>query len=116
MANEFVSINSDVIETVIGSKTKFKGTVKTDKPIRIDGVFEGTIDTTNLVLVSEGGRFNGTMTCRELDLIGEARGKINCTEVLKFALSGRLIGDVETANVDIHPGSYYDGTLKIIKA
>lgn len=115
MANEFVSINSDVIETVIGSKTQFKGSVNTDKPIRIDGRFEGTIETTNLVLISEGGYFDGTMKCKELDLIGEARGNIYCSEILKFALSGKLIGDAEVANIDLHPGSFYDGKLKIVK-
>lgn len=115
MASEFVSINSDVIETVIGSKTQFKGSVSTDKPIRIDGRFEGTIETTNLVVISENAYFEGTLRCSELDLLGEAKGKFYCSEILKFALSGKLTGDVETPNIDLRPGSFYDGSLKIIK-
>ena len=53
--DQTVSISSETIETVIGSQTRFKGNVKTDKPIRIDGIFEGDIDSTNLVLISESG-------------------------------------------------------------
>ena len=113
MANDNVSINSDVIETVIGPKTRFKGTVSTDKPVRIEGNFEGTIDSTDKVEVAETGFFEGTLNCRELNLLGEVKGKVNCFEVFRFALSGKFTGDAVTANVDIHPGSDFDGTLKI---
>ncbi len=110
-----VSINSTVIETVIGPKTKFKGSVNTDKPITIQGNFEGTIDSTNVVVVEETGYFEGTANCRELDLVGEVKGKIMCSDVLKFLSGGKFRGDAVVANIDIHPGADYDGTLKIQK-
>ena len=113
--NEGVSISSDVIETVIGPKTKFKGSVTTDKPIKIQGSYEGDINSEGLVVIDETGYFDGTLKCKELDLIGEAHGKVECTEVFKFALSGKFKGDAVTANLDIRPGSDFDGTLKISK-
>ena len=113
--NEGVSISSDVIETVIGPKTKFNGSVTTDKPIKISGVYEGEINSTNLVVIEECGSFNGTLKCAKLDLAGKAEGKIECTEMFKFELSGRFKGDAITTNLDICPGSDFDGTLKIKK-
>ena len=110
-----VSINSTVIETVIGPKTKFKGSVNTDKPIKIQGNFEGTIDSTNIVLVEETGYFEGTANCKELDLVGEINGKVLCSDVFKFADGGKFRGEAIVANIDIHPGADYDGTLKIQK-
>ena len=113
--SEFTNIDSNVIETVIGPKTKFEGSVNTDKPIKIEGHFEGTIDSTNIVIVEESAYFNGKIICKELDLIGEVNGEVKCSEVLKFAIGGKFKGDAIVANVDIHPGADFDGTLKITK-
>ena len=110
-----VSINSAVIETVIGPKTKFKGSVNTDKPIKIQGKFEGTIESSNIVVVEETGYFEGTADCREMDLVGEVNGKVLCSDVLKFADGGKFRGEAIVANIDIHPGADYDGSLKILK-
>lgn len=115
MDNQRVSINSDVNETVIGAKTKFKGTVTTDKPITIEGIYDGIIDSTSEVTITETGTFDGTLNCKSLTLEGTASGKVTCTDVFSFALSGKFKGDAVTANVDIHPGSDFDGTLKIAR-
>ena len=110
-----VSITSDSAATVIGPKTGFKGNITTDKSIRIEGKFEGDINSEDVVIVSETGYFKGTVKCREFDLQGEADGSITCTELMRFALSGKFRGDVTTANIDIKPGSDFDGNLKILK-
>lgn len=113
MDNNSVSISSDVYETIIGQKTTFKGTVNTDKLIRIEGVYEGTIESTGTVIISETGKFDGILNCKDLELLGQATGNVKCTDTFKFALTGKFKGDAVTANIDIHPGSDFDGTLKI---
>ena len=47
--NDSISIDSELIETIIGLNTKFKGSVKTDKVLRIDGEFEGEIESTTVM-------------------------------------------------------------------
>ena len=110
-----VTIDSEVIETVIGSKTRFKGSVATDKPIRIDGVYEGEIDSTALVVISESGSFNGQMKCRELQLKGSAEGTVVCEELLQLANTGRFSGDADTKDAIIIVGSVFDGSLRMSK-
>ena len=63
--SDSVSIDSEIIETIIGLNTKFKGSVKTDKIIRIDGEFEGDITSTAKVIISETGKFNGEIRNKE---------------------------------------------------
>ena len=115
MDNQNVNINSEVMETVIGSKTKFKGTVSTDKPVKIEGDFEGIIESTSTVEITETGYFEGKCTCSQMNLAGEMLGEVACAELLTLALTGKFKGDAVTANIDIHPGSDFDGTLKIRK-
>ncbi len=115
MNRNSVSLDSETIETVIGSKTRFKGSVATDKPIRIDGVFEGDIDSTALVVINESGSFNGQMKCRELQLKGRAEGTVVCAELLQLANTGSFHGDAETKDAIIIVGSDFDGQLRMKK-
>jgi len=110
---ETVSINTSFVETVIGSQTKFKGSVTTDKPIKVDGVFEGEIHSTDVVYVSETGYINGTVECRECQLTGKAEGKITCTELMQIAEIGYFKGELVTEDLIVVKGSKIDGTCKV---
>ena len=110
-----VEIDSEVSETVIGSGTKFTGTITTAKPIKIDGQFDGTINSTNLVVVSEVGYAEGTINCESFQLNGRGKGNAHCAEVMRFAPSGVYQGEIETKNIVIVEGSVLDGDVKIIR-
>ena len=111
-----VSLSSEVIETVIGGQTRFKGNVKTNKPIRIDGVFEGDIDSTNLVLITEGGRVKGNIKCSELQLKGTGEGTAHCTELMQFAATGSFAGDITVGSLITVPGAFFNGSCRMVKA
>ena len=112
---ESVSINSQIIETVIGAQTKFKGTVATDKPIRIDGYFEGTIDTKSTVIISESGEFSGTIKCADFRLEGKGRGNAICTNLCQIAPGGYFEGDITTSDLITVKGSVINGKIIISK-
>ena len=112
---ESVSINSQIMETVIGAKTKFKGTVMTDKPIKIDGYFEGTIETTSSVVISETGEFSGTMKWADFNLIGKGKGNAICTNLCQIAPGGYFEGDITTADLITVKGSVINGKIIIAK-
>ncbi|MCR5010358.1 MAG: polymer-forming cytoskeletal protein [Clostridia bacterium] len=110
-----VSLSSEVIETVIGGQTRFKGNVKTNKPIRIDGVFEGDIDSTNLVLITESGRVKGNIKCSELQLKGTGEGTAHCTELMQFAATGSFAGDITVGSLITVPGAFFNGSCRMAK-
>ncbi|MBO4861325.1 MAG: polymer-forming cytoskeletal protein [Firmicutes bacterium] len=110
-----VSLSSEVIETVIGGQTRFKGNVRTDKPIRIDGIFEGDIDSTNLVLITETGRVKGNIKCSELQLKGTGEGTANCTALMQFASTGSFAGDITVGSLITVPGAVFNGNCRMVK-
>ena len=112
---ESVSISSRIAETVIGSQTKFKGTVKTEKPIRIDGYFEGEIETADVVFVSESGEVNGTVVCREMQLLGKGSGKLTCSELLRITETGSFEGEIAAADLETVKGSVIKGNIQICR-
>ncbi len=110
-ASGTVSIDSETIETIIGVNTRFKGTVQTNKTIRIDGVYDGIIESDSLVIISETGSFTGTLSCRELRLDGNAEGTVSCTELIRIADIGKFCGDLTTKNIIMTEGSLLDGKV-----
>ena len=111
-----VSLSSEIIETVIGGQTRFKGNVKTDKPIRIDGTFEGDIESTNLVLITESGRVKGNIRCSELQLKGTGEGTARCTSLMQFASTANFAGDITVGSLITVPGAVFNGNCRMMKA
>ena len=108
-----VSISSKAIETVISAQTKFKGTVTTEKALRIDGYFEGDITTTDVVVVTEGGEFKGNLKCKEFQLYGKGSGTAECQELCHLTDSGSFEGDITTAALITVKGSRLNGKVII---
>lgn len=105
------SVNSLIIETIIGADTVFKGNISTAKPIRIDGVYEGEIVSEDIIIITETGKFNGTLKCRELQIAGCGEGSATCTELMEFAPTGKFKGDITTKNIVTCKETVIDGTL-----
>ncbi len=108
------SINSEIIETVIGAQTKFKGNVKTDKPIRIDGYFEGEIISTDLVIITKTGIFTGSISCREMQLYGSCKGNATCSQLTNIRAEAVFEGDLTTKNLITVESSVLDGTCRML--
>lgn len=105
------SVNSLIIETAIGAETVFKGNISTSKPIRIDGTYEGEINSDDIVIITETGSFKGNLKCRELQISGRGEGTATCTELMEFAPTGKFKGDITTRNIVTCKETVIDGTL-----
>ncbi len=105
------SIDSIIVETAIGVDTVFKGSINTNKPIRIDGHYEGQIFSDNLIIITETGYFSGEMKCRELQLQGKGEGEVSCTELMQLSNTGSFKGKIATKDIILVKGSQLDGTI-----
>ena len=105
------SVDSIIVETAIGVDTVFKGSINTNKPIRIDGHYEGKIDSDNLIIVTETGFFSGEMKCRELQLQGKGEGTVVCTELMQLSNTGAFCGNITTKDIILVKGSQIDGQI-----
>ncbi|MBO4881399.1 MAG: polymer-forming cytoskeletal protein [Firmicutes bacterium] len=105
------SVDSVIVETAIGVDTVFKGSITTNKPIRIDGHYEGDITSDNLIIVSETGFFSGDMKCRELQIQGKGEGSVMCTDLMQFSSTGSFRGNIATKDIILVKGSQIDGKI-----
>ena len=115
---ETLSINSDmpdILETVIGQGTAFKGDINTDKSVRIEGDFDGSIESSSKVFIGKAGKMTGSVKCSEMTVEGDIDCSVNCSELFTLATTGKFKGEVSAKNVSILPGCEFDGQLKVKK-
>ena len=105
------TVDSVIVETAIGVDTVFKGSINTNKPIRIDGHYEGEIHSDNLIIITETGYFSGEMKCRELQIQGKGEGTVFCSELMQFSATGSVRGEISTKDIILVKGSQIDGKI-----
>ena len=110
MFSKSKDITSEKIENIIGPTAHFNGDLKTEGTIRIDGTFEGTIETTASVIVGEGAKVVADITARNVSISGAVKGNLNISGRLEILAKGQLWGDISTASLVIDDGGFFRGT------
>ncbi|MEA3459926.1 MAG: polymer-forming cytoskeletal protein [Chloroflexota bacterium] len=103
-------VPSPPMETIIGPATEFKGELKSDGGIRIDGAYGGSLETTGNVIISEGAKVTAEVTAHNISISGEVQGNIMADRV-EVLSTGRVIGDVTVNSFLLDEGGHIQGKL-----
>lgn len=96
------------IETIVGPNARFKGVIQSDGGVRIDGVFEGTVDITGNLVVGESAKVVAEIEANNVSIAGAVKGDItgNRVEILD---TGRVWGDMRINTLLLNEGAYLRG-------
>ncbi len=96
------------IETVIGPNAHFRGSLVSEGGIRIDGIFEGNIQTTGNLVIGESAKIIADIQANNISISGAVKGNItgNRVEVLE---TGRVWGDLTVNSLLVSEGAYLRG-------
>ena len=97
------------IETVIGPTANFKGTVQSDGGLRVDGVFEGTIQIAGNLIIGESGKVIAEVNAQNVSVAGALKGSVKAVGRLEILSSGRVWGDISVASFLIDEGGFFRG-------
>lgn len=103
----------DRVDTIIGKDTRFKGTLQAIATLRIDGHFEGEIDTQGDVFIGEGGIAKATIKARNCIVSGEISGDIVVEQKLEIASTGKIVGNIKCENLIIGEGAVFSGICEM---
>lgn len=101
--------------TIIGTGSKFNGTLITVGIVRVDGYFSGEITVEGSVIVGENGYIKGNIKSSKVTIAGNVEGNIYCSGCLELTASGKLHGDIEVKNVSIEDGAVFTGKCSMIQ-
>jgi cytoskeletal protein CcmA (bactofilin family) len=102
----------ETIETVIGSTASFQGTVQADGSIRIDGVFEGTIETAGNLIIGDQAKILADIVAHNVSVAGAVKGNISANRV-EILESGRIWGDLTVNSFTLDDGGFVSGQVNM---
>lgn len=100
---------TDRIETILGVNSNFNGHLKTEGGVRVDGVFEGTLESAGNVIIGQGSRIIADITAQNITVAGAVKGNITATGRLEILAEGQVWGDISVASLLIDEGGYFRG-------
>ena len=96
------------IETVIGPNCHIEGTIQSDGGIRIDGVFQGDIDTTGNLVIGETAKVIAEIKANNISIMGAVKGNISGNQV-EILETGKVWGDLRVNSLLLNKGAYLRG-------
>lgn len=96
------------IETVIGPNAHFRGDLVSEGGVRIDGIFEGTINTTGNLVIGESAKVIAEISANNISISGAVKGNINGNRV-EILETGRVWGDLQVNSLLLNEGAYLRG-------
>jgi cytoskeletal protein CcmA (bactofilin family) len=104
---------SGKIETVLGPGISIKGILTGKGGVRIEGVFEGRIDIEGPLVVGDAGKVvSEEIRAPSLVAGGTLQANIIADKV-QVLRTGRVYGDVTTANLSTEEGGFLKGTIRM---
>jgi|TARA_B100001013_G_scaffold82675_1_gene45005 cytoskeletal protein CcmA (bactofilin family) len=104
MKNFDLSASCNTIE----KNTTFVGNFVSESDFRIDGTFEGSIETKGKVVIGEKGSINGTIVCSSADIAGNFTGTIQVKDLLSVESTGSVEGDVTISKLIVESGAIFN--------
>ncbi|NQY68190.1 MAG: polymer-forming cytoskeletal protein [Flavobacteriales bacterium] len=102
-----------VAHNTIASGTVIEGKILTQGDIRVDGTIKGSIICEGKIVVGESGIIEGDTKCKNANISGMVKAKINVSELLSLKSTAKLIGDIITNKISIEPGANFSGTCSM---
>jgi len=103
--NKFKPPPPGQVETVIGPTTNFKGTVQNDGGLRVEGVFEGVVETGGNFIIGEEAKVMADVVAYNVSVAGSVKGNVKANRV-EILSTGRVWGDVTVKSGDVTVKSF----------
>ena len=115
MARAIKHIEDQIVNSIIGEGSEFKGEFKINGLLRIDGKFRGTINTDGKVLIGQKGEAITDIKAKMVIVGGIVRGNIYATERVILLSTGQIEGNIITNGLIMEDGVVFNGNCTINK-
>lgn len=100
--------------TYLTSDAEFKGTIKFDKIIRVDGNFEGEMVTNDgELMVGKTGKVKANVKVKNASIEGRLDGNIVASEKVELKHKAQLLGDLQARTLVIEEGVIFVGQCNV---
>ena len=86
-----------------------QGIAKLEGVVRIDGQFNGAINTNDMLIVGEHAVIRGSIAADEIVCSGRIEAKLTAKKKIQLLSTAILIGDITTPAFSIEDGAFFHG-------
>jgi cytoskeletal protein CcmA (bactofilin family) len=101
------------IDTILGVGISIKGSLGGKGGVRIEGVFEGPVDLDGPMVIGEQGKVVSNGIRATSVVVGGTVQADVIADKVQVLRTGRLYGDVTTANLSTEEGGFLKGTIRM---
>jgi len=107
----------DLIVTTLGKETDFSGSLSFTESLKIEGRFDGEIDSTGFLYIEEGAEVKATLVkAASVVVAGVVRGNIEADDKVEMLPSAKVYGNVRTSKLRIADGVIFEGRCEMIRS
>ncbi len=90
--------------------TIIKGDITSLADFRLDGELFGNFQTEGKLVIGTTGKITGDIVCKNADIEGGFKGKIEVSELLSVKSNARISGEVTCGKLSVEPGADFSAT------
>jgi cytoskeletal protein CcmA (bactofilin family) len=99
--------------SIISGGTSFKGTLRSEDPLYIEGSFDGEIIASSDVTIARGATVSARIQAIRLTVAGTLDGSVACTDRFEAVATGVVTAEILSPVFVIHDGATVNGSLKM---
>lgn len=107
---------TQIIHTTLGKETDFSGVMRFTESLKIDGNFEGEIESTGFLYVEEGAVVRADIKVGSIVIGGTVHGNITARDKLEMLTTGQVFGNITTSKLKIADGVVFEGKCEMLKS
>lgn len=104
------------MEKVLDVDASMQGSLVFKDPVnlKINGRFEGTLNTKGNLLIGEHAAVSADITGDSIVIAGKVNGNVHALKELKLISPGCVVGDIRTPLLSVAEGAIFEGNCKML--
>jgi cytoskeletal protein CcmA (bactofilin family) len=90
--------------------TSIKGDIVSPADFRLDGHLIGNFESKGKLVIGPAGSLTGDVQCKNCDIEGKYKGKIQVAELLNVKLKSSVQGEVVCGKLSVEPGADFSAS------
>jgi cytoskeletal protein CcmA (bactofilin family) len=97
-------------QNTIAQGTTFTGDLISEGDFRIEGIVNGSLNTSGKVVIGKTGLVEGVLVCDNADVEGKFKGTLNVSDTLNLRSSAHIDGEVQIGKLSVEPGATFNAS------